>query len=207
MAIALKSPSRIEEAEWMTAADFFREAPEDRKAELINGVMVVPMPPLEIHERLFGFLFTLLRSYVEEFGLGEVRGSRTPVELGATIVPEPDLLFVAKSRVHMIQRKGILGAPDFVIEILSSGTVQLDRGDKFRAYESAGVRELWLIDPYGPSGTNFYQLQDGEFVSVVPDASGILRSIAIPGFWMDVMWFWPERDFVPVRKALAQIIE
>jgi hypothetical protein len=29
----------------MTAEAFFRHAPEDRKAELIDGVMIMPSPP------------------------------------------------------------------------------------------------------------------------------------------------------------------
>jgi hypothetical protein len=36
--------SRVEIAERMTAEEFFRDAPEDRKAELIDGVMIVPSP-------------------------------------------------------------------------------------------------------------------------------------------------------------------
>lgn len=36
--------SRVEVMERMTAADFFRDAPEDRKAELIDGVMIMPSP-------------------------------------------------------------------------------------------------------------------------------------------------------------------
>jgi len=197
--------SRVEVAERMTAEEFFRYAPEDQKAELIDGVMIVHSPPLDIHERLQNFLLTLLRMYVEDHDLGEVRGSRTPVELEIDQAPEPDILFVAKERRDIIQPKGIFGAPDLVIEILSAGTVRYDRGSKFRAYERAGVRELWLIDPYGPAGTEFYQLQKRRFVPVMPDEEGILRSVAVPGFWINVNWLWPDERFIPVREALAQI--
>jgi len=100
-----------------------------------------------------------------------------------------------------------------VIEILpstssgrgSAGTVHYDRGSKFKAYERAGVRELWLIDPYGPAGTEFYRLQGKRFVPVMPDSDGILRSTAVPGFWIDVAWLWPGERFIPVRQALARI--
>ncbi len=197
--------SRVEVAERMTAEEFFRYAPEDQKAELIDGVMIVHSPPLVVHERLQIFLLTLLRSYVEEHDLGEVLGSRTPVELEADQAPEPDILFVAKERLDIIQPKGVFGTPDLVIEILSAGTVQYDRGPKFRAYERAGVRELWLIDPYGPAGTEFYQLQETRFVPVMPDEKGILRSVAVSGFWINVNWLWPDGGFIPVREALAQI--
>lgn len=134
--------TRLEVAEWMTAEDFFRNAPEDRQAELIGGVMMMPSPSLTIHERLQSFLFTLLRLYVEELELGEILGSRTAVELDIDQVPEPDILFVASARASIIQAKGVIGAPDFVVEILSAGTARMDRGPKFRVYQRAGVREL-----------------------------------------------------------------
>ncbi|MFQ5857580.1 MAG: Uma2 family endonuclease [Anaerolineae bacterium] len=138
--------SRVEVAERMTSEEFFRYAPEDQKAELID-----------------------------------------------------------KERLDIIQREGVFGAPDLVIEILSAGTVTYDRGPKFRAYERAGVRELWLIDPYGPAGTEFYHLQGNRFIPVMPDEKGILRSVAVAGFWIDVAWLWPDELFIPVRQALAQI--
>ena len=197
--------TRVEVAERMTSEEFFRSAPEDQKAELIDGVMIVHSPPLVIHEKLQGFLYTLLRTYVEESDSGEVLGSRTPVELEAEQTYEPDILFVARERADIVEAKGVFGAPDLVIEILSAGTVHHDRGPKFRAYERVGVRELWLIDPYGPAGTEFYQLQEKRFVPVMPDSDGILRSAAVPGFWIDVAWLWPSERFIPVRQALAQI--
>jgi Uma2 family endonuclease len=197
--------SRVEVAERMTSEEFFRYAPEDQKAELIDGVMIMHSPPLVIHEKLQGFLYTLLRTYVEESDLGEVLGSRTPVELEVEQTYEPDILFVARERAGIVESKGVLGAPDLVIEILSAGTVHYDRGSKFRAYERTGVRELWLIDPYGPAGTEFYRLQGKRFVPVMPDRDGILRSTAVPGFWIDVAWLWPGERFIPVRQALARI--
>jgi Uma2 family endonuclease len=197
--------SRVEVAEWMTSEEFFRDAPEDRKAELIDGVMVVPSPPLEVHEKLFAFLFRLLGDFVEEHDLGEVRGSRTPVELDVDQAPEPDILFVARERLDILQPKGVFGAPDLVVEILSAGTARTDRGPKFRAYQRAGVRELWLLDPCGPAGTEFFQRQGRRFVPVQPDANGLMRSSAVPGFWIDVNWLWPQERFIPVRQALAAI--
>lgn len=44
--------SRVEVAERMTAAEFWQEAPDDRKAELIKGVMLMAPPLLDIHEKL-----------------------------------------------------------------------------------------------------------------------------------------------------------
>ena len=194
--------TRVEVAERMTAREFLRIAPEDQKAELIDGVMVMHSPPLDVHERLFAFLFRLLGDYVEEHGLGEVRGSRTPVILAEDQVYEPDILFVSRERADIIQPHGVVGAPDLVVEILSRGTVAYDRGPKFRGYERAGVRELWLVDPHGPAGTEFYRLEGDRFVPIVPQ-EGVLGSATVAGFALQVAWLWPEERFVPVREALT----
>ena len=209
MAVAtlVKEQNRVEVAERVTVEEFLSVASEERKAELIDGVIIEPMPPLTIHERLQRLLLALLTVYVEEKEVGEVFGSRTPVVLSEHYAPEPDILFVANERADIIQEKGVFGAPDLVIEILSAGTAKNDRGPKFLAYEEADVRELWLIDPYGPAGTDFYQLEKGSFRPVHPDAENILKSAAVPGFWIDLSWLWPgEEKFITVRKALEAIL-
>jgi Uma2 family endonuclease len=38
------------------------------------------------------------------------------------------------------------GAPDLVVEVLSSGTERRDRHEKLAWYREYGVRECWLID-------------------------------------------------------------
>lgn len=38
-------------------------------------------------------------------------------------------------------------APDWVCEVLSASTVQLDRAKKLRIYAEAGVEHAWLLDP------------------------------------------------------------
>jgi Uma2 family endonuclease len=201
--LALKN--RIEVVERMTADEFFIFAPETEKVELIEGVMIVSPPPLDSHEKQQGFLFTLIRLYVEQHDLGEVRGSRTAVRLSEAHVFEPDLLFLSKKRSHLLQERGVFGPPDLVVEILSASTALYDRGDKLRAYERFGVQEAWLIDPYGPSGTLFYQLEDGLYVPMPVDNDGWLASAALPGFHLQTEWLWPQDKFVPVVEALVTI--
>src|SRR6185295_12545898 len=91
--------SRVEVAERMTATEFWCEAPDDQKAELINGVMVMASPTLYIHDKLYGVLFRLRGDYIEEHDAGEVHGSRTGVELAPDQVYEPDILFIAQDRL------------------------------------------------------------------------------------------------------------
>lgn len=198
--------SRVEVAELMTADEFFEVAPEEQKAELINGVLIMMAPPSDEHEQLQMFLLKLIGIFVEENDLGEIRGSRTAVKVDSINAYEPDILFVKRDREHIVRRKGVFGAPDLIIEILSAGTARHDRGAKMRAYERIGVREYWLIDPYGPVGTEFYQSNGTMFMQVQPDEAGWLHSNTLPNFKIQLDWLWPKGRFIKVLAALKAMV-
>ena len=61
-----------------------------------------------------------------------------------------------------IQERGVYGAPDLVVEVLSPGSARRDLGYKFRAYERAGVREYWIVNPDARS-VEVHYLRDGRF--------------------------------------------
>ena len=180
-----------------THDDFMRLAPEDQKAELIDGALIIMPPPSFVHERLQGFLFKIIGLFVDYFGLGHVLGSRSAVRISEHQTYEPDILFIRKGRESIIALGEILEAPDLVIEIISGSTAQYDRGVKRENYEKAGVQELWLIDPYGPAGTQFYQRQGDRLVEVAP-AGGVFHSVALANFNFKVEWLWPdEKEQLP----------
>lgn len=185
--------SRAETVERLTHEDFMRLAPEDKKAELIDGEIIMPSPAFDSHERLLGFLLTILTAFVRHFGLGQVRGSRYAVRIAEGHTYEPDILFVRQERAHLITERELLEAPDLVVEIISASTARYDRGPKRESYEIAGVRELWLIDPYGPAGTQFFQRQGDRLVEVAP-VGGVIHSIVLPGFDLRTAWLWPGAD-------------
>ncbi|MDW8325790.1 MAG: Uma2 family endonuclease [Anaerolineales bacterium] len=187
-----------------THADFMRLAPEDRKAELIEGALIIMPPPSFAHERLQGFLFSILRIFADYFHLGQVLGSRTAVRISTHHTYEPDILFVSRARQSIITENEVTEAPDLVIEILSGSTAEYDRGVKREQYEQAGVRELWLIDPYGPAGTQFYQRQGEALVEVAP-VDGFIHSLALPNFKLRVAWLWPdEKGDLPNSVAVLK---
>ena len=198
----------------MTAEEYFAEAlraldkPRDdaRKAELIDGVLILFPSPLDVHERLYVFLLRLIGEYAERLDLGEVRGSRSAVKLAEDQVYQPDVLFVSRDRLSLFQRQGVFGPPDLVVEILSRSTAGYDRGTKLRTYDRAGVREVWLVDPTGPQGTEILQRQGLRLQPVTPGPDGVVRSIALPGFRLRLDWLWPEGRFIPVREAIESML-
>lgn len=197
MTIVLNPPVR--RVEWVEASaprltydDFMRLAPADDKAELIQGMFIVMPPPLYTHERLQGFLLTVLRLLADFWQAGQVLGSRTAVRLDEHQVYEPDVLFISRDRQHIITERAVVGAPDWVIEILSASTAHHDRGIKREWYDRAGVRELWLVDPYGPAGTQFFQRQGDQLVEVAP-VNGIIQPLAWPEeVRFQTAWLWPD---------------
>ena len=42
--------------------------------------------------------------------------------------------------------KGCVGAPDWIIEIVSPGSRRMDYSIKLFKYRTAGVREYWIVD-------------------------------------------------------------
>jgi len=193
----------------MTAEEYFAEAlrasdkPRDaRKAELIDGVLILFPSPLDVHERLYVFLLRLLGEYAERLNLGEVRGSRSAVKLAEDQIYQPDVLFVSRDRLSLFERQGIFGPP----EILSRSTASYDRGAKLRTYDRAGIREVWLVDPAGPKGTEIHQRQGLRLQTVTPTSEGAIDSIALPGFHLRLDWLWPEGRFIPVREAIDSML-
>jgi len=176
----------------MTEEEFFHLCGEDTKANLIDGVMIVESPASYTHERVFRFLLTLLMVYVRRRNLGQVLGSRTATRLEAGHIYEPDLLFVRRERESIIGENQVNGAPDLVVEILSASTYQYDVGAKRQGYERNGVKELWLLDPYGQEGTQMLVRDEGTGkFNEVPFTGDVYHSTVIPGLWLQADWLWP----------------
>ena len=57
---------------------------------------------------------------------------------------QPDVGMVCDS--SKIQRFGVYGAPDFLVEVISPSTKKKDYTLKLSKYIEAGVREYWIVD-------------------------------------------------------------
>lgn len=62
------------------------------------------------------------------------------------LVLQPDVMLIAKERLHIIQHH-VMGAPDLAVEVVSSGRRKRDYKDKRDRYEEHGVKEYWILDP------------------------------------------------------------
>ncbi len=128
-----------------TAADFM-DLPEGTLAELIDGELFMSPAPKTRHQKTVGELFFALQSYVRSTASGEVFVAPFDVHLPTGDIVEPDIVFVAKPNLGIIQ-DWIRGAPDLLVEVLSPTSIERDRIIKHRLYAQNGVREYWIVDP------------------------------------------------------------
>ena len=77
-----------------------------------------------------------------------------------TTVVQPDLCVICDP--GKLDEFGCVGAPDWIIEILSPGNTTHDSKTKFDLYEENGVREYWLVDP-GLKNVAVYVLEEGRY--------------------------------------------
>lgn len=122
--------------------------PEGRHAELIDGQIYDMAPPTRKHQRIAGELFTLIHEYIKSNnGSCEVYTAPFAVFLNEDDknYVEPDISVICNP--DRLTDKGCSGAPDWIIEIASPGSRQMDYFTKLFKYRTTGVREYWIVDP------------------------------------------------------------
>ena len=131
-----------------TGIEAFGCMPEGTYCQLINDVLIMSPAPTPNHQSTSGIIYGKISKIVKKQKLGKVFYSPIDVYLNDKNVFQPDIIFILKDRTGIIDwKKGIVGAPDLVIEILSKGNEKYDMTEKKNAYEQSGVNEYWLIDP------------------------------------------------------------
>jgi Uma2 family endonuclease len=124
-----------------------QDLPEDRnRYELFEGMLEVSPSPSASHQTAALNLAMLLVPHVRQGDLGRVYIGPLDVVLSPTTVLVPDLLFVAKARLEIVQERFVAGPPDLVVEILSPTTAHRDRQAKRQLYARYGVPHYWLLD-------------------------------------------------------------
>ena len=172
--------------------DFFVQY-EGRRAEWIDGEVVVIPSATARHQNILGFFLCILGVYTESHDLDEILVAPFQVKLGPDLPGrEPDLLYIASPHLDRLKDMYLDGPADMIIEIVSEESINRDRGEKFVEYEAAGVLEYWLLDPIRQEG-QFYRLgTDNHYHPVLPDDEGIYHSEVVEGFWLRVSWLWQE---------------
>lgn len=125
----------------------YMSLPGDKRYQLLDGEMILAPSPTTRHQTIAQHLNLALQEFVASGSLGRLWFAPLDVVLSDHDVAQPDILFVSNERSSIVTDANIQGAPDLVVEILSPGTVDFDRGYKQALYGRHGVREYWLVDP------------------------------------------------------------
>jgi Uma2 family endonuclease len=138
------SPDQLKES-GLTYNDY--AAIEDgNRYELVAGQLELMSPgPTTIHQLVSAELFKRFSDSCESDYI--ILPAPIDVILAPTEVRQPDLVVVNRSRMEILSNRGVEGAPDLVVEILSPATLKRDKIDKLKTYAKYGIQEYWIVDP------------------------------------------------------------
>lgn len=168
--------------------------PDDVRYELIDGVAyrMAPAPDLP-HQDVAGEIYFQARQALQG---KSCRAFIAPVDVRLPkhseaddkidTVVQPDVLVVCDS--NKLDRRGIRGAPDWIVEVLSPSTAGHDQIKKRQLYERHGVREYWLVHPIDRV-LMVYRLQGGEYGK--PDISELKGETAV-GILPEIVIQWDD---------------
>ena len=137
----------VRKQETYTIEDIYT-LPEGERAELIDGQIYNMAPPNTKHQMLVMDLSYQIKSYIQSNN-GECKVIPSPFAVFLNEddrnYVEPDISIICDQ--SKLTDKGCNGAPDWIIEIVSPSSRQMDYYKKLFKYRTAGVREYWVVDP------------------------------------------------------------
>jgi Uma2 family endonuclease len=189
----------------MPYEDFWGWEPEF-KAEWVDGEAIVYPPQWTRENQVMVFLGCVLGAYVRAFDLGEAFISGLGMDIPARpSVRLPDVLVVLKEHADRLTREGLMGSADLLFELVSEDSLTLDRVEKFKEYEQAGVTECVFVDTRPDhEDCDYFRLSgEGRYHPVAPDDQGRYHSAVLTGFWIDPAWFRQD----PLPEAMDVVLE
>ncbi len=185
-------------------ADYLKWTIEER-LELIKGKVFRMSPaPNHIHQRLVsdlhGHLWSFLRNkacqaFVAPFDVRLPRKSKRDEDV-ITVV-QPDICVVCDPA--KLDKRGCIGAPDVVIEVLSPSNNRKELKNKYEVYEESGVNEYWIVSPQDHSFL-VYTLVDGKYMpSKLMGEDDLMKSTVLDGFALNL-----EELFGNIPKELEE---
>lgn len=165
----------------------------DERLELIKGyIFKMSLAPAEFHQRILTIVGSEIYNYLKKkpckvyfapFDVRLVRKMVTDREI--TTVVQPDICVICNP--EKIDKKGCLGAPDIVVEILSPGNNKTELKNKYEVYEEAGVKEYWIFQPDSKSFLKYVLDENGHYQTTKLLTLGDeVTSTILPGFKLNL---------------------
>ena len=145
------------------STEILNDAEFYKSYEIIGGEKILAPAANPTHGSIVGRLYMFIGTYLDTKDNGYVFVDDVDVHFPDGNLYKPDLCVVLKENELIIDwLKGIYGAPDMVVEVLSKSTRRNDLTVKKDVYERNGVREYWIVDPLMKS-IDVYLLRDGKY--------------------------------------------
>ncbi len=128
--------------------EFLHEIDEDKQIELINGHLIYNEAPNLKHQMIVQNVGRIIDDFIR-FNNGKCRMFNVGVNLyfdeddNSLLIPD----VVVLCDDIKLSESGIIGPPDWIIEVVSRSTRRVDYNEKMHKYMGAGVREYWIVDP------------------------------------------------------------
>ena len=121
---------------------------DDKFIELIDGDVIIGQAPNVKHQLLVQNIGKAIDKYIDDND-----GNCKMFNVGINVQTDeddytlliPDIVILCDD--SKLNDKGIFGAPDLVMEVVSERTRRIDYNDKMHKYMRSGVREYWIVDP------------------------------------------------------------
>ena len=174
-----------------TYADYFKWQFEER-VELIKGQIFKMSPaPNRFHQEIAGNIHVRLWLFLEAKPC-KVYEAPFDVRIPRKTKNDKDIITVLQPDVCVIcdpsklDKRGCIGAPEIVVEVLSPGNNAKELQKKYQVYEEAGVQEYWVVSPQD-QWMRVYTLTNGKFIeSPYLLAGDTFNSTVLPGFSLDI---------------------
>ena len=200
-----RAPLPLEQGDHLDQPTFhalYKQMPPGIKVELIGGVVYMPSRASNVHAQPNADLVCCLGNYrAQTPGVGTSDNGTTV--LGDDSEPQPDAFMrvIDGGQTRLDDEGLVVGCPEMVCEV-SNSSVSYDLHAKLRDYERYGALEYVATIVRERRVAWFARVGD-RLVQVPPDADGIFRSKAFPGFWLDPVALL-QGDVARLLKVLTQ---
>lgn len=164
----------------------------EEAVELIRGKLFRMSPaPKPIHQEICINIQSVIWSYfknktckVYPAPFDVVLPVRNENKLSSTTVVQPDICVICD--LSKIEESGCVGAPNLIVEILSSSTANKDLNDKYSIYQEVGVKEYWIVMPKEQLVEVFYLEKEKYRLLRVYTSNEIITSELFPDLRIDL---------------------
>ena len=165
----------------------YNAMPSVKKAELIQGRVYMPSPVKMSHSDSHAKIMTWLGNYWAATP-GTGLHDNSTIRIDEENEPQPDATLRIKppsiGKSWVSKDDYIEGAPELIVEIAGS-SASFDLFEKFDAYQQHSVQEYLVWQIYDHR-LDWFELREGQYAPLQPDADGIIRSRVFPGLSLAV---------------------